>query len=413
MTSHQELRILPRQRLTPGHNGKITVKREGGRYAASVYVRDSDGRRRRVERSSPRSAEDARRELPRHLRNRRAPLTGQTVTERTTLAELFEMFVDAQIKEDGIQPQTADHYRRVWRCHGAGPLGALRIGEFPTSRANDYLQSIPAKSMAKQLRVILKGMYGLAARHDVIATNPLRETRPVTTKSSEPRALTPEEFGRVRIWVQTYTLGLDENGRRKPGPRPGKLLPALVASLAASGGRGNEVLAVRRFEVDVVGDPPTMILSGTMIDHNRIEGKPLHRQNTRKGGAPPHTVVLPEFGAKAIADLLACGSDPMAPLFANRDGGWMSLTNVRSQLRKALPPDLQWVTPHSFRRTVATIVHESLGPAAAQRQLDHRQLVTTETHYIMKSSIGPDAREGLDQFAADADGYVDESGERM
>ena len=191
------------------------------------------------------------------------------------------------------------------------------------------------------------------------------------------------------------------------------MLPAFVESLAATGGRGNEVLAVRRFEVDVVGDPPTMNLSGTMIDHNRIDGKPLHRQNTRKGDAPPHTVVLPEFGVKAIADLLACGSDPMAPLFANRNGGWTSLANMRSQLRKALPEDLHWVTPHSFRRTVATIVNDSLGPAAAQRQLDHRQLVTTETHYIMQSSIGPDAREVLDRFATDADGDVHESGERM
>jgi hypothetical protein len=62
---------------------------------------------------------------------------------------------------------------------------------------------------------------------------------------------------------------------------------------------------------------------------------------------------------------------------------------MRSQLRKALPEDLRWVTPHSFRRTVATVVNDSLGPAAAQRQLDHRKLDTTETHYIVRPSIGP------------------------
>ena len=76
---------MPRQRLVPGDHGKITEKRADGRWTAAVYVRDADGRRRRVERSSCRSAEDARRELQRHLKNRRAPLTGQTVTERTTL----------------------------------------------------------------------------------------------------------------------------------------------------------------------------------------------------------------------------------------------------------------------------------------------------------------------------------------
>jgi hypothetical protein len=60
---------------------------------------------------------------------------------------------------------------------------------------------------------------------------------------------------------------------------------------------------------------------------------------------------------------------------------------------------------------VATVVNDSLGPAAAQRQLDHRKLDTTETHYIVRPSIGPDARDVLDRFAADADGEVGESGE--
>jgi integrase len=171
------------------------------------------------------------------------------------------------------------------------------------------------------------------------------------------------------------------------------------------------VLAVRRFEVDVISDPPTMKLSGTMIDHDRVTGKPLHRQESRKGDDTTHTVVLPEFGVKALVDLLACGSDPLEPLFANRNGGWTSLGYMRSQLRKALPEDLRWVTPHSFRRTVATVVSDHLGPAAAQRQLDHHKLDTTETHYIVRPSIGPDAREVLDRFAADAEGEVRESGE--
>jgi integrase len=51
------------------------------------------------------------------------------------------------------------------------------------------------------------------------------------------------------------------------------------------------------------------------------------------------------------------------PVFANRDGGWMSLANMRRALRTALPDDLAWVTPHSFRRTVATVARDAHGPA--------------------------------------------------
>jgi hypothetical protein len=41
---------MPRQRMTPGEWGKITVKANGNnKFRASAYVRDGDGRRREVE----------------------------------------------------------------------------------------------------------------------------------------------------------------------------------------------------------------------------------------------------------------------------------------------------------------------------------------------------------------------------
>ena len=58
-----------------------------------------------------------------------------------------------------------------------------------------------------------------------------------------------------------------------------------------------------------------------------------------------------------------------------------------------------WVTPHSFRRTVATIVRDDHGPALAQQQLSHAKLATTEAHYLQRQTRGPDVRETLDRFA--------------
>lgn len=38
---------MPRQRLAPGEWGKITVSETGpGKFTATTYVRDADGRRR-------------------------------------------------------------------------------------------------------------------------------------------------------------------------------------------------------------------------------------------------------------------------------------------------------------------------------------------------------------------------------
>jgi integrase len=382
---------MPRERLRPGEHGRITETSSGGRFYAATYIRDADGKRRRVERSSSRSAEDARRLLQRHLGQRRAPAAGRDVTDRTSLSELFELWITAKESVDNVRPQTVDTYRMVWRNHGADRLGALRISELSTSRAHNYLQSIRSRSQANRLRMILVDMFTMAARFDVISVNPMREVRTSGTVRKPARALTVAELRRVRAAVSNYA---HRPGR---GPRRGRLLPAFVEVLYATGCRPNEVLALRWSDVDLLGDPPTVTVVGTLIDYGRVAGKALHRQDARKGDAPAHTVVLPRFGVEALAALIGeSGID--GPVFANRGGGWISLTNMRRSLRSALPADLQWVTPHSFRRTVATVVRDAHGPASAQQQLSHSTLATTESHYLQRSTRGPDVREALEKY---------------
>lgn len=382
--------------MRPGEHGRITEQRSNGRYFASTYVRDADGKRRRVERSSAKSAEDARRLLQQHLAARRAPLSDQLVTDRTTLVELFEIWIAAKSFEDGVKDQTCGQYRQTWETHGANQLGALRVTELPTSRANAHIQTVAvgAPSQAGHLQIILRGMFSMAVRFDVLAVNPIVETKTAKLRRKATRAMTPDEFEQVRAAVKTYV-----NRKGHSGPRPGRLLPAFVEALAATGGRPNEVLALRWSDVDLLADPPTVTIAGTLIDHHRVKGKPLHRQEERKGDAPAHTVVLPRFGVETFTALLG-ETDPTGPVFANRDGGWMSLANLRRALRTALPDELRWVTPHSFRRTVATVVRDDLGPALAQQQLSHSKLSTTEVHYLQRHTHRPDVRNTLDRFAA-------------
>jgi integrase len=103
-------------------------------------------------------------------------------------------------------------------------------------------------------------------------------------------------------------------------------------------------------------------------------------------------------GPGALGELRTSGAH--RPVFVNRDGGWVSLANMRRALRAALPDELSWVTPHSFRRTVATVVRDAHGPAAAQQQLSHAKLATTEAHYLQRQTSGPDVRKTLDRYAA-------------
>lgn len=383
---------MPRQRLAPGEHGRISERASAGTFFASTYVRDFDGQRRRVERSSEKSAEDARRVLQRHLNTRRTPLSGQLVTEKTALADLFDLWIEAKAAGDGVLQQTVDQYRAVWKTHGATQLGSLRVTELRTQSAHNYLQGMGATTQAKRLRTVLSGMFSMAVRFDVLPVNPIREAKPVKTTRKPTRAATAAEFQQIRAAVHAYST------RKGSGPRPGRLLAAFIDVLVATGCRPSEVLATRWSDVDLLSDPPTLTITGTLIDHGRIVGKPLHRQDHRKHHAPPHTVVLPKFGVETLAALVG-ESGMEGPVFANREGGWMSLANMRRALRAALPDELSWVTPHAFRRTVATVVRDAHGPDKAQQQLSHSKLATTEAHYLERQTRGPDVRAALEQFA--------------
>src|SRR6516164_213876 len=99
-----------------------------------------------------------------------------------------------------MKPQTVGQYRQVWAKHGAGQLGALRVAELPTSRANAHIQAVAAAtpSQAGYLRIILRGMFSMAIRFDVLAVNPIIETKTAKVRRKPARAMTPAEFERVR-----------------------------------------------------------------------------------------------------------------------------------------------------------------------------------------------------------------------
>lgn len=385
---------MPRQRLAPGEHGKITDSQRDGIFYATTYVRLHSGKLREREASSRKSAEDARRELKRRIAAElEAGEPTGVINRRTTLSELFEVWIPAKIAEDRIGERTATLYRDTWRLHGEHQLGALRISELTTSRADSHLKALPSSS-AIYMRIILVGMYGLAARFNVVKHNPMRETKTAKTERKPARALTAMEFEEVRRAVEVFCA------HKGPGPRRGRMLPAFVELLAATGVRPGEVLAIQWPDVDLLADVPTVTVNGTVVDSGRVAGKPLHRQDERKGGAPAHTVTLPTFGVQVLTALYGV-TGPNGTVLKNRDGGLVSLSNIRSSLREALEPHehLRWVTPHSFRRTTGTVVRDGLGVEAAQQQLGHAQLATTEGHYVQRVTAGPDTRAVLDKWA--------------
>jgi len=275
--------------MGPGEHRKISTTQLGkDLFEARTYIRDSDGVRRKARRTG-KSTEDAERNLKRHIRDRSTPLPSQTISETTTLANLFDAWITRKVAEGDIEPQTAAQYRQVCSTHGAAQLGALRIREVPTSRADAHLKSIASIRQAQQLRVVLKGMFGMGAQFDVITVNPIIEAKARRTKKRAVRAATAGEYERIRQAIGAYTSATIS------GPKRGWRLLAFAELAVATGARPNEMLAIRWEDVDLLSDPPTVTITGTLVDHAVIPGQPVHRKDTRKHGAPPVTVILPKL----------------------------------------------------------------------------------------------------------------------
>jgi integrase len=79
------------------------------------------------------------------------------------------------------------------------------------------------------------------------------------------------------------------------------------------------------------------------------------------------TIVLPGFAVgMLLARKLTADENDHDAVFASRNGTWLQPNNVRRQWRQArADPDLTWVVPHTFRKTVATLIDDEANTKSA------------------------------------------------
>jgi integrase len=76
---------------------------------------------------------------------------------------------------------------------------------------------------------------------------------------------------------------------------------------------------------------------------------------------------------------------------------------VRRQWRHArAATSLTWVTPHTFRKTVATLIDREADAKHAAAQLGHVSEEITNAYYIAKPALAPDVSHILEQLGAGA-----------
>ena len=102
------------------------------------------------------------------------------------------------------------------------------------------------------------------------------------------------------------------------------------------------------------------------------------------------------------SDLVVVG--PEAPdhlLFFTRNGTPLTTNNIRRRLRAVLSEaGIAGVTPHAFRRTVATVLDRASGPDLAAELLGHTSSKITKEHYIQPDeAVDPVTAEILESLA--------------
>ena len=374
-----------------------------GQFMARAIYRDWDGQGRHVQ-ATGNTAKAAERALKGKLadRNQVQPTNGY-LTPDSPFTALVTYWLDDMGAEGRISKTTRNLYERNMRTLVLPVFQFLTLREIGVVRCDQFIKQMAklSYSRAKQSRVVLRLALELAVRHEILPTNPMDHVARLHREPHIPDALTAVEVNQIRAAIADWEAGVGYTS----GPRPDGQLGSIVEVMLGTSARIGEVLAIRRLDVDVTSAVPSIRLAGTIVNR---KGELTFRQDHPKTAKSRRVVALPTFASDAVRRRLAMARDvtPDALLFQSRDGTPLTTANVRRQLRSVLgEAGIAGVTPHLFRRTVATAVHDNANVELAAELLGHTDTKITVQHYIRRNEVvNPATAELLDKaFARDKD----------
>ncbi|WP_229790573.1 tyrosine-type recombinase/integrase [Mycetocola manganoxydans] len=372
--------------MTIGTFGDVTTRlMPSGRFEARTRYRDWDGRARQVQATGA-TAKAAEGALKAKLAERSLLRpTDSTLTPDSLFADLVTYWLNDIDLEGRISKTTRNLYERNMRTLVSPAFDSLTLREIGVARCDQFIKQLAkiSYSRAKQARVVLRLALELAVRHEVLPRNPMDHVSRLHREPHIPDALMAPEVNTIRAAIAQWESAADHIS----GPKPDGQLGAIIEVMLGTSARIGEVLAVRRRDVDVTSPVPSIRLAGTIISR---KGEQTFRQDHPKTARSTRVVAIPTFTADAVRQRLAkvgsLGLDEL--LFQSRDGTPLTTANVRRQLRQVLEgAGIKGVTPHMFRRTVATAVNTNASIELASELLGHTDTKITVQHYIQRSEM--------------------------
>lgn len=389
---------MARPRTPIGTFGDISyIKASGGKFRARTRYRDDDGKVRRVSATGA-TKREAERNLKKVAADRSSFRSTGELTPDSSFTSLVEVWLADLDLEGRVAESTRVLYERNMRQLVVPAFEGYALREITVSKVDRFLKGLVANksySMAKQARTVLSLAFGLAVRYDALQKNPVREAARLRKPPSQAVALSAAQVDAIRLAVRTWRRGPGFSG-----PPPDGQLEQIIEVMLGSSARIGEVLAIRKCDVDVTSSPATVRLCGTIVSP---AGKPTHRQSHPKTMTSTRTVSVPSFTAEVLrARLVNLASGPPDQLiFFSRNGTPLTTNNIRRRLRAVLEEaGIEGVTPHSFRRTVATVLDRAAGADLAAEMLGHTSSQITKQHYIEpEEAVNPVTADILEALA--------------
>lgn len=376
------------RRLGLGEYGEIAYSKQGKRVVAMLYYRDYSGRRRRIRRNASTRAA-ARRDVMKALEVALTVGEEPGFSASSALAKAADAWL--QVFEERVErgtrsATTLDLYRHAVEKHIRPGIGDLRLGELTVPRVDRFLQQVlrvKGYSTAKLCRTVLSGICRWLVRQGGLPFNPVRDTSPLELdRDRTAKAMTPAQ---VREWLDI--LDADEFARRHD-------LPELSRFILGTGLRLGEALGVRWGDIDP--GRGSVRVERTVV---RVKGKGLvaSRPKTRSS---ERVLVLPGWCLTMLQERRARLGAAEGPVFADSLGGYRDRNNVGAAFRRVRTgTDYEWVTPHTFRKTVATLL-DSKGASARMiaDQLGHSRISMTQDVYMGRRAVSPELADALESL---------------
>ena len=296
------------------------------------------------------------------------PATGADLTRDTRVKDLVERWITEVESNHNLAPTTRARYAVLGRTFVTPGLGGLRLSEVTVSAVDRFPIAVTANhgaATARGVRSAVSGMMQLAIRHDAMTVNPTREVSVISAPRKSPaRALTWDEEGALFAALRNDEIAVQLD------------LVDLVEFLAGTGCRIGEACALRPGWVDLKGG--VVEIAAQWAENGTIEERTKTSAGWRVIAVPAHVMALVNrrIDDPDVASNVAIFTSPM--------GRVRNKSNTTGDLRRAFDrAGFDWVTSHTFRKTVATRLDEAgQSPRQIADHLGHSRPSMTLDVYV-------------------------------